>query len=343
MARSRTRDETRAARDGTRPEPDEARLEGATTPLPERDEPQVEDATIRDLSFRDWIAIFKRAGKEMLDDNMMMIAQALAYSTFLAIPSVLLVVIGLFTLIAEPSTIANVIDHLGTVMPGQAKNLIGDSVQRLDQQHQATIVMTVVGLVLAIWSTTGAMTNYMTALNLAYDRKDRRNFVKKRLTALVMTAIIGLAFVLVAVLLIFGPTIEKYVGNTLGIEGVLKWIWWSAQWPILIGGLLAAFAALLYLGPDVDHPRWKFLTVGSALAVFVWLGVSLAFAFYTANFSSYNKTWGSLSAVIVMLMWLWLTALALLFGAEVNSEAERSRELREGEQDELELQVPSRP
>jgi membrane protein len=342
MARSRTRDDARSARDGNRPEPDEAQLEAAPTPQPERDEPRLEHATLRDLSFRDWIAIFKRAGKEMLDDNMMMIAQALAYSTFLAIPSVLLVVIGVFTLVAEPATITNVIDHLGTVMPGQAKSLVGDSVQRLDRQHQATIVMTIVGLVLALWSTTGAMTSYMTALNLAYDRKDRRNFLRKRLIALVMTAIIGAAFVLVAVFLIFGPTIQKYIGQALGIESVLKWIWWSAQWPILIAGLLAAFAALLYLGPDVDHPRWRFLTIGSALAVFVWLGVSLAFAFYTANFSSYNKTWGSLSAVIVMLVWLWLTALALLFGAEVNSEAERSRELREGEPAERQLQVPTR-
>ncbi|HET7138073.1 MAG TPA: YihY/virulence factor BrkB family protein [Gaiellaceae bacterium] len=342
MARSRTKDDAPATRDETRPEPDEALLDGAPTPQPERHEPKVEHATLRHLSFRDWIAIFKRAGKEMLDDNMMMIAQALAYSTFLAIPSVLLVVLGVFTLVAEPSTITKVIDHLGTVMPGEAKTLIGDSVHRLSHQHQATIVMTVVGLVLALWSTTGAMTSYMTALNLAYDRKDRRNFFKKRLIALTMAAIIGAAFVLVAVLLIFGPTIEKYVGSTLGIEGVLKWIWWTAQWPILVAGLLAAFAALLYLGPDVEHPRWKFLTVGSALAVVIWLGVSLAFAFYTANFSSYNKTWGSLAAVIVMLMWLWLTALALLFGAEVNSEAERSRELRQGEPAERELQVPSR-
>jgi membrane protein len=342
MARSRTTRDAGTARDGTRPEPDEAQLEGATAPRPERDEPQLDHATIRDLSFRDWLAVFKRAGKEMLDDNMMMVAQALAYATFFAIPSVLLVVIGLFTMIAEPATITNVVDHLGTVMPGQAKTLISDSVTRLGRQHQATVIMTVVGLVLALWSTTGAMTSYMTAVNLAYDRKDRRNFLKKRLTALVMTAIIGAAFVLVAVLLIFGPTIEKYVGNALGIEGVLKWIWWSAQWPILVAGLLAAFAALLYLGPDVDHPRWRFLTVGSALAVVIWLGVSLAFAVYTANFSSYNKTWGSLSAVIVMLTWLWLTALALLFGAEVNAEAERSRELREGAPAERELQVPAR-
>jgi len=105
MARSRTTRDARTARDDARPEPDEAQLEGATTPQPERDEPQLDHATIRDLSFRDWLAVLRRAGKEMLDDNMMMIAQALAYATFFAIPSVLLVVIGLFTMIAEPATI----------------------------------------------------------------------------------------------------------------------------------------------------------------------------------------------------------------------------------------------
>jgi len=342
MARGQTKETESQVSEKARPEPDEARLEDAPTPQPERDEERLEEASLSKLSFRDWRAIFKRSGKEMLDDNMMMIAQALAYSTFFAIPSVLLVVIGVFTMVAGPSTIMSVMNHLGTVMPGQAKTLLQGSITRLSHQHQATIVMTVVGLVLALWSTTGAMTSYMTALNLAYDRKDRRKFVKKRLTALAMVAIIGAAFILVAVFLIFGPAIEKYVGHALGIESVLKWIWWTAQWPILAAALLAAFATLLYLGPDVDHPRWRFLTLGSAVAVVMWLGVSLAFAFYTAHFGSYNKTWGSLSAVIVMLMWLWLTALALLFGAEVNSEAERSRELRQGEPAERELQVPSR-
>jgi len=94
---------------------------------------------------------------------------------------------------------------------------------------------------------------------------------------------------------------------------------------------LVAFAGLMYYGPNVKHPRWRFLTVGSAIAVFVWLAASGAFAVYTAKFGHYNKTWGSLSAVIVMLTWLWVSALALLFGAEINAEAERSRELRRGE------------
>jgi membrane protein len=341
MARRRTEtDDLR--RDGARPEPDEAQLEDPTGPQPERREPKVEDPGVGDLSARDWFAIVRRAVKDMLDDNMPMVAQALAYSTFLAIPAVLLVALGVFTLVSGPHTVTTVMNHLGGVMPGEARKLLGSSLTRLNGRHNASLAMTIVGLVLALWSTTGAMTTYMTAVNIAYDRKDRRNFFRKRLTALVMVACIGFAFLLVAVFLILGPTIEKHVGSALGIQSVIKYVWWIAQWPILVAALLAAFAVLLYLGPDVDHPRWRFLSLGSALAVLVWLAASAGFAYYTANFGSYNKTWGSLSAVIIMLVWLWLTGLALLFGAEVNAEAERSRELRQGERAERDLRVPTR-
>jgi membrane protein len=129
-------------------------------------------------------------------------------------------------------------------------------------------------------------------------------------------------------LLIFGPTIEHYLGQALGLQGALVYVWWAAQWPILLLGLLAAFATLLYLGPNVEQPRWSFLSIGTAAAVFVWLLVSGLFAFYTSHFSSYNKAWGSLAAVIVMLVWLWMTSLALLFGGELNAEAERRRTAR---------------
>jgi membrane protein len=336
-----TRDQDVGDRAGV-PRPNEASLEDAPTPQPEHDEPRLQEVGLRDLSLRDWLAVGQRAAKEMLDDNMMMIASALAYSTFFAIPSVLLVVVGLFTLIANPTTINTVMDHFSHVMPAQATQLLHGSLDRLDHKPSASIAMTVVGFVLALWSTTGAMTSYMTAVNLAYDRKDRRKFVKKRGTALVMVACIGLAFILIAVFLIFGPSIEKYAGNALGAQSFLRYLWWAGQWPILMGGLLAAFATLLWLGPDVDHPRWRFVTPGSAITVVVWLIVSGAFAFYTSHFGSYNKAWGSLAAVIILLTWLWLTALALLFGAEFNAEVERSRELREGKPAERELQAPSR-
>ncbi|HJU36036.1 MAG TPA: YihY/virulence factor BrkB family protein [Gaiellaceae bacterium] len=331
-----------------RPQPDEAplddgRADGAPMPQPERDEPRLVDPGLGDLSFRDWRAILVRAVKEFLDDNGTMLASALAYSTFFAIPSVLLVVVGVFSLLVGPDTITSLMAHFSKVMPGQAANLLGGSLKRLNQNPSTGVVMTIVGFVLALWATTGAMTTYMTALNLAYERKDGRSFVRKRIVAAQLVAVIGIAFLLVAILLIFGPPIERFVASHAGpLSGAIGWIWWIATWPILVAGLLAAFATLLYRGPDVEHPHWRFITPGSVFAAVVWLGASGAFAFYTSSFGSYNKTWGSLAAVIIMLTWLWLAGIALLLGAEINAEAERSRELREGRPAERALLVPSR-
>jgi membrane protein len=180
----------------------------------------------------------------------------------------------------------------------------------------------------------------MWALNSAYDREETRGFVKQRLTALAMVILMLLAFVLAFGLLVLGPHVSGWIGSAVGLESIIDWLWWTAQWPLLILGLLFAFATILYLGPNVDHPRWHFLTFGTAIAVVVWLLASGAFALYVSQFSSYNKAWGSLAAVIIMLTWLWISGLALLFGAEVNSEAERSRELRRGEPASDELQAP---
>jgi membrane protein len=301
-----------------RPVPDEAPLDDSGDSVPSGS------------SGQGWFALVKRAGKRTIDDNMPMIAQALAYSTFMAIPAVMLVALGVFTLFAGPQTITSLMHHFGSVMPQQATQLLGDSLTRLSSHRGAGLTMTLLGLLLALWSTTGAMTAYMAGLNIAYGRDETRGFVRKRLVALAMVACIGAAFLLVAVLLILGPPIEHYLGQALGIEGAFGYIWWAAQWPILMLGLLAAFATLLYLGPDHEHRRWTFLSVGTAVAVVVWLAVSGLFALYTSHFGSYNKTWGSLAAVIIMLTWLWLTGLALLFGGELNAEAERSREGRTG-------------
>ena len=271
-----------------------------------------------------WKTILVNAVKSFLGNNGTMLASALAYSTFFAIPSVLLVVVGLFTLVSGPGTIDSLLAHFNHVMPKQAVFLLRGSLKQLDQHPAQTIVITVVGFVLAIWSTTGAMTSYMTAINLAYGRKDRRPFLRKRMLALEMAAIIGLAFLLVAVLLMFGPPVERLIASHAGpAAGAINWIWWIAQWPILLGGLLVAFAALLYLGPDLPSARWRILTPGSLVAAVLWIAFSGLFAVYTGMFGSYNKTWGALSAVIVMLTWLWLSAMALLLGAEINAQVDK--------------------
>jgi membrane protein len=302
-----------------RPAPDEAPVEPS----------EVEDPRLRDLSLADWKAIVTRAGKRFLADNCTMLASALAYSTFFAIPSVLLVAVGLFTLIASPSTIVSLVDHFHRVIPQEATALLKSSLLRADAHPAGSVLFTVLGFVLAIWSVTGAMSSYMTALNLAYERKDARSFLRKRLVALKMAAAIGLAFALVAVLLMFGPVVESAIARHAGAAGhVVSILWWALQWPILIGGLLVAFATLLFLGPDVEHRKWEFLTPGSLVAALLWIAASGLFAVYTATFASYNKTWGSLAGVIVLLTWLWLAGMALLLGAEINAEAERSRRLR---------------
>jgi membrane protein len=317
-----TDETTYRRRAAARPEPDEAPLDDVDAASPPGDEG-------RGLPKRAWPGILFRAAKKTAADNMPMIAAALAYASFLAIPSILLVALGVFTLVAGPDTITNLMNHLGTFMPGQATSLLEDSLRRLEGRSSASLAMLVVGLVLAVWSITSAMTNYMTGVTIAYAREDRRGFVRKRLTALVLAAAIGLAFVLVSVLLILGPVIEHAVGSALGIEPVLRWAWWVAQVPILVVGLLAAFATLLWLGPDVERPRWRLVSAGSVVAALAWLATSVGFAIYTSKFGSYNKTWGSLAAVIIMLTWLWLTALSLLYGAEVNAEADRSRRSRQ--------------
>jgi membrane protein len=325
-----------------RPPPDEAPIEDAPQPQPEHREPRLRDPEPTDLSKRDYLAILKRALKEANRDHITNLAAALAYYAFLAIPSVLLIAAGVFSLLAGPHAVTTVVDKLGTIIPGQAQSLLSGSLRRMTQ-HQATgAIVAGIGGALALWSLGGAMQNLMWALNIAYDRDETRGFVKRRMTAFVMVFFALLGFALAFGVLVLGPHLSTWIGNAIGAKTVVKVVWWAAEWPLLVAGLLVSFAGILYLGPNVKHPRWKFLSFGSVLAVVIWLAASGAFAFYVSRFGSYNKAWGTLSAVVVMLTWLWLSALALLLGAEVNAEAERSRELRRGEPAEVELQAPAK-
>jgi len=315
--------------------------ESQPQPQPEREEPKLAEPTPSDLSKRDYMAILKRALKSSLEDHITNLAAALAYYAFLAIPAVLLVAVGVFNLVADEDLITRIIERLQGVAPQEALTLLEQTMRRVvESQANSGIALVVVGSVLALWTVTGAMDTLMWALNSAYGREETRGFIKRRLTALVMVILLLFAFILAFGLLVLGPHLSGWVGSAVGLETVVEWLWWTAQWPILILGLLFAFATVLYLGPNVDHRRWQFLTVGTTIAVVIWLVASGLFAIYVGQFSSYNKAWGSLAAVIIMLTWLWISALALLFGAEINAETERSRELRAGEPAESELQAP---
>jgi membrane protein len=322
---------------GDRPLPDEA-----PEPQPEHAEPKLDEPRLRDLSRRDFAAIAVRAFKEFRNDHMTNIAAALAYYAFLAIPAALLIAVGVFGLVASPNGVSTVVDKLHGIVPDEARTLLEGSLTNLTQRQGTGIAVLIVGGALALWSLTGAMQNLMWALNIAYDREEGRGFVRRRMIGLVMLTFALLGFALAFGVLVLGPQLSTWIGNAMGAETLVKVTWYAAEWPLLVCGLLLAFAGLMYLGPNVEHPRWSFLSLGAALALLVWLAASAAFAFYVSRFGSYNKAWGSLAAVVVMLTWLWLSAAALLFGAEVNAEAERSRELRRGEPAEVELQAPAK-
>jgi len=328
--------------DGAAPlEPDEATQE-PPQPQPEQTEPEVGDPGLTDLSTRDYFAILVRGFKEANRRHLPNLAAALAYYAFLAIPSALLVTVGVFSLVATPETVSSLVDTAGKVMPAEATKLLGDSLTRMTTEQAAAKTAIGVGVLLALWAVGGAMQNVIWALNLAYGREESRGFVRRRLASWAMAFFVFLAFVLTFGLLVLGPKLDDWIGSAVGAEGLVHIVWWIAEWPLLLGGLLLAFAAVLYLGPNVEHPRWRFLTFGAIFAVVVWLAASGAFAFYVSRFDSYNKAWGSLSAVVIMLTWLWLSSLALLLGASINAEAERSRELRRGEPAERGLTAPAK-
>jgi membrane protein len=271
------------------------------------------------------LGIVKRAFKGIGEHNLTNIAAALAYYAFLAIPSVLMVAVGVFALVGDPGDVQSLVDRLGNVVPAQAQQLIQDSLTRMTGNTSTGISVLVIGILLALWSVTGAMQTLMWGLNVVYEREETRGFVKKRLTALKMVGFAALGVLLVFGLLVLGPQLIHWIGDAVGQEEVVSWVWWTAQWPILIVGVLVAFAGMYFLGPNVEHPRWRVFTFGAAFAMLVWLALSGLFSFYVSRFGSYNKTWGALAAVVILLTWLWLTGLAVLLGAEVNAESERTR------------------
>ena len=307
------------------PTPTRAR-NGTSRPAP--DAAPDDEVGVTDLRARDYLSILKRAAREAVDDQIPDSAAAMAYYAFLAIPALLLVSVGVFSLVASPSAIQTIIDKLGSVIPAEAVTLLEDALNRT-AEGGGGLTMILVGGAVAVWTASGVANALMRALNRVYDTDESRSFLRQRLVGLVMVAVGVAAFVLVFGLLVLGPKLSGWVGDLVGAEGAVRWAWLLGQWPILLVGLLVAFGAVLFFGPNVEHPRWSFLSVGAGLAVGLWLLASGGFAIYLAFFGSYNKTWGSLAAVIIMLTWLWLSSLALLFAAEVDAEAERTRKAAE--------------
>jgi membrane protein len=269
-----------------------------------------------------WMAIAKRTWAEVGDDNISLIAAGTAFYVFAAIVPLLGAIVLSYGLFADPSTVDSNIRALFGVLPRDAASLIGDQLATVTKTSgQSKGLGLFVALALAIYGASKGASSVVTALNIAYEEKETRSFVV--LTALSMAMVIGT--VLLALAAVASTAALAFLESLMpGAPAAVLMLVRLAGYALT--GLLAALAAaVLYrFGPDRKKAAWVWLTPGSVLATILWLAGTVAFGVYVKNFGNYGATYGSLSAVIVLLTWIWLSAFVFLLGAELNSELERA-------------------
>ena len=223
-----------------------------------------------------------------------------------------------YGLFADPSTIATQIDSMGTALPAEVKDLIITQLTEQSQRTGALSVGVIISLLLALWSASGGVANLVLAINTAYDETDDRPIVKKRLLALALTlGAIVFMIVLVTLIAVLPIIFSIFDG------GPLRWLVQVVRWVLIAVLIMVALAVLYRVAPDRDAPKMRWASPGAIVATLLWLIVSVGFSLYVTLFASYAKTYGALAGIVVLLMWLWLTSYAVLFGAEINAEAEQ--------------------
>jgi membrane protein len=282
-----------------------------------------------------WWSALKRTVKEFREDNLTDWAAALTYYSILSIFPALLVVVSLLGLVGQSAT-QPLLDNIGEIAPGAATDILRTSIENIERSQGSAGILFIVGLVLAIWSASAYMGAFMRAANVVWDVDEARPIWKTIPLRLVLTVI---ALVLVSIaavaVVVTGPIAER-LGDVVGVGGSAVTAWDLAKWPFLIVIVGLTIALLYYATPNVQQPGWRWISPGAIVAVLLWLIASVAFAFYVANLGSYNKTYGSLGAVIIFLVWLWISNVVILLGAEFDAELARSRRVEAGHQEDEE-------
>ncbi|RBY79311.1 YihY/virulence factor BrkB family protein [Blastococcus sp. TF02-09] len=266
-----------------------------------------------------WKQILKRAWAENKADNMPIIAGGVAFFGFLSIFPALIALISIYGLVASPETVARQVEELSAQLPDDAASLIGEQLTEIVRNSSSALsISLVVSILAALWSASGGVGNVVTAVNIAYDEVEARGFVKLRLLSLGLTlgaiAFVMITFGLVAVV----PSVIEAL--PLGVVGtVLAQI---ARWGLLLVVFAGSLAVLYRVAPDRDAPKMRWVSLGSLVVTLVWAAVSVGFSLYVNNFGSYDKTYGAIAGVIVLMLWLYLTCYLVLLGAEINAETE---------------------
>ena len=269
---------------------------------------------------RGWWQVVRRAWREAKSDQVPLLAAGVAFYSFLALFPAMIAAVMLYGLIRDPADVQRQVDELSATLPSDAASLLTTQLEALTTTSSSSLGLgLIISLVLALWSASGGVGNVMTAVNLAYDEEETRGFVKRKALALGLT-LGAIVFVVVAVgMVAVAPAV---LDNLVG-AGPLRWALEVARWLGLLVAMSVALGVLYKLAPDRDAPKFRWVSIGSVVATVLWLLASLGFSLYVDNFGSYNKTYGALAGVVVLLLWLWLTMYVVLLGAEVNAEAEQ--------------------
>lgn len=268
---------------------------------------------------RDVSAVARRTKAEIKNDNLGLLAAGVSFYAFLSIFPALTALISIYALFADPATVEQQMQAAAAVLPQQAQGVLATQLHRITQSSGGALgVGAIVGILVALWSANKATKGLFLELSIVYDEKEERSFIKMNGQSLLMT----LALLVGAIAAIFLIAVFPTVVSALGLGSIAGTLTRLARWPVLIVLVLLGLAALYKFGPDRDRPQWRWASPGALLATALWLVASIGFAIYAQNFGSYNKTYGVLGAVVVLMLWLYISAYVVLIGAEVNAEME---------------------
>ncbi|WP_299931303.1 YihY/virulence factor BrkB family protein [uncultured Nocardioides sp.] len=295
-----------------------------------------------DLVRPTWGYSLRKTVREFMDDQCTDLAAALTYYAVLALFPAAIALLSLVSLVGQQQqTVDTLLQILRDIGASSAASTLEGPLNDLAGSQGGGLAL-VIGLATALWSASGYVNAFSRGMNRIYEIDEGRPIWKLRPVMLLITLVTVVLVAVVAVgLVLTGPAAEA-VGSAIGLESAAVTVWSIAKWPVLLAVVVLIVALLYYATPNVKQPKFRWISVGAIVAIVVWVIASAAFGFYVANFSSYDKTYGSLAGVIAFLLWLWITNLALLFGAELDAELERGRQLQAGIAAEEELQLPPR-
>ncbi len=326
--------------DGGNTGTDRASRNGGRGRDPNPEDPGKPDSPVQ-LTKSSWKFIARKTLREFSDDQCTDLAAALTYYAVLALFPALLALVSLLGLFGQQGKTGELVGVLSEMGAGSVADTISKPLQELTENSSAGLAL-VIGIAGALWSASGYVGAFGRAMNRIYEIREGRPFWKLRPLMIVITLAAVILAGLVAIGLVVSGPLARAIGDAIGLGETAVTVWSIVKWPVLLALAALVVAILYYATPNVRQPKFRWISVGAAVAIITWVVASALFGLYVSQFSNYNKTYGSLAGVIIFLLWLWITNLALLFGAELDAEMERGRQLQAGIPAERELQLPPR-